>query len=183
MTEQSFRNQFLVALPALRGEYFEDAVTLLVDHNDEGAFGLIVNRPIKTPIEELFPDLQGTFTCPVLEGGPVAQDHVFFLHEPGGEFKSTFAVSDEIALTTSADFIDAMKAGEAPARTLAVLGYAGWGSGQLEGELKEDVWLLSPASGLITFDVPFEDRQHAAAAALGINLDDLNLMSPSPGHD
>ncbi len=180
MTEQTFRNQFLVALPALKGDYFEDSLSLLVEHNDEGAFGLIVNRPLKTPLDELFPDVSGRFTCPVMEGGPVEQNRVFFLHEPGMEFESTLQISDDVALTTSADFIDAMKAGTAPQKTLAILGYAGWGSQQLENELAENVWLLSPASGRVLFDIPFEDRTHAAAAALGV---DLNLIPPSAGHD
>ncbi len=180
MSEQSFRGQLLIALPSLKGDYFEDSVSLLVEHNDDGAFGLVINRPLRTPIEELFPDVAGVFTCPVMEGGPVEQSRVFFLHDAQHSFDSTLTVSDEISLTTSADFIEAMKAGKAPPRTLAILGYAGWGSQQLENELADDVWLLTPASGLVLFDVPFEDRAHAAAAALGI---DLNLMAPTSGRD
>ncbi len=180
MAEQSFRNQFLLALPGLRGDYFEHSVSLLIEHNAEGAFGLIINRPLKTKLAELFPDVEGRFTCPVMEGGPVEQNRVFFLHETGIEYDSTLQISDDIALTTSVDFIEAMKAGEAPARTLALLGYAGWGEHQLESELAENVWLLSPANATVLFEVPFEDRAHAAASALGV---DLNLIPPSAGHD
>lgn len=180
MAEQSFRNQFLVALASLKGDYFEDAVSLLVEHNDEGAFGLIINRPLKTGLVELFPEVEGKFNCPVMEGGPVEQNRVFFLHEPVSQYESTLMVSDDIALTTSADFIDAMKAGTAPARTLAILGYAGWGAQQLEGEIAENVWLLSPVNAKVLFEIPFEDRSRAAADTLGI---DLNLIPPSAGHD
>jgi putative transcriptional regulator len=178
--QQSFRNQFLVALSSLRGDYFEDSVSLLVDHNDEGAFGLIINRPLKTRLSEIFPDVNRKFTCPVLEGGPVEQNRVFFLHEGGRVFESTFKISEEIHLTTSLDFIEQMVAGEAPERTLAILGYAGWGSQQLESEIAENVWLLAPVDPLIVFETSFALRATAAANALGV---DLNLIPPSAGHD
>ncbi|MEX2326243.1 MAG: YqgE/AlgH family protein [Pseudomonadales bacterium] len=178
--EQSFRNQFLVSLPALKGDYFAGTVCLLVDHNDEGAFGLIINRPLITPLTELFPQLSGTFDCPVMEGGPVEQNRVFFLHEAGPLFESTFQVSDSVSLTTSVDFIELMERGEAPHRTLALLGYSGWGRQQLETEIAENIWLLAPADARIIFDVPFEDRPRAAAATLGI---DINLIPPLAGHD
>lgn len=180
MTEQTFRNQFLVSLPALKGDYFAGTVSLLVDHNDEGAFGLIINRPLITPLAQLFPQMSGKFDCPVLEGGPVEQNRVFFLHEAGSLFESTFKVSDSIYLTTSADFIEQMEQGEAPQRTLAILGYAGWGRQQLESEIAENIWLLAPADARIVFDVPFEERPSAAAATLGI---DINLIPPTAGHD
>lgn len=177
---QSFRNQLLVSLPALKGDYFENTVSLLVDHNDDGAFGLVINRPLETELGELLPDLAERFSCPVLEGGPVEQNRVFFLHDTTREYDSTFKVSDEIYLSTSPDFIEDMKSGTAPARTLAILGYAGWGSQQLENEIAENVWLLSPANGTIVFDTPFRERASAAAALLGV---DLNLINPSAGHD
>ncbi|MCB1691596.1 MAG: YqgE/AlgH family protein [Pseudomonadales bacterium] len=179
-TIESFRNQFLVSMPSLKGDYFEDTISLMIDHNDEGAFGLIVNRLLKTRLVEIFPDVSGVFDCPVLEGGPVEQNRVFFLHEAGTHYESTLEVSDEVFLTTSADFIDAMKKGTAPRRTLALLGYAGWGSRQLEDEIATNAWLLTPANALIVFDTPFEDRTRAAAATLGV---DLNLIAPSAGHD
>lgn len=178
--EQNFQNQFLISMPSLKGDYFEGSVSLLIEHNEEGAFGLIINRPLKTRLAELFPEVLGQFNCPVLEGGPVAQDHVFFLHEPVAEFESTLKVSDEVYLTTSADFISGMTRGSAPLRTLAILGYAGWGQQQLETEIARNVWLLSPANSTVIFDTPFEDRARAAASTLGI---DLNLIPPAAGHD
>lgn len=178
--EQSFRNQLLVSLPSLKGDYFQNTVSLLVDHNENGAFGLVINRPVNTTLGELFPAVGSNFDCPVLEGGPVEQNRVFFLHSGGREFESSFKVSEEIRLTTSPDFIELMAAGQAPPRSLAILGYAGWGSGQLEREIAEDVWLLAPCDPRIVFDTPFPERTKAAARLLGI---DLNLILPSPGHD
>ena len=162
-------------MPTLSGDYFQDTVSLLVDHNDDGAFGLVINRPLDATISDVFPQIGGRFDCPVLEGGPVQQDSIFFLHEGGREFQSTYRVSDEIYLTTSRDFVESMSKGEAPLRTLAIAGYAGWGSLQLENEISNNLWLLVPANATIVFDTPFPDRAAAAARILGI---DLNLISP-----
>ena len=177
---QSFKNEFLVALPALKGDYFANTISLLVDHTEEGAFGLVINKPLATGIGELFPELEGRFTCPVLEGGPVQQDRVFFLHDSGNEYDATFKVSDDISMTSSPDFVAAMRNGRAPFHTLAMTGYAGWDGMQLENEISENVWLLTPADPGILFDTPYEDRAQAAASQLGI---DLNLISPIAGHD
>ena len=177
---QSFKNQFLVSLPALAGDYFQSTVSLLVEHDAQGAFGLVINKPLDNEIADIFPQLEGRFVCPLLQGGPVERDRVFFLHPTGIEFDTTLQISDEISLTTSADFIESMKSGEAPEKTLALLGYAGWAAEQLEHELAEDVWLLAPASARIVFDEPYESRADAAARLLGV---DLNLINPHAGHD
>jgi putative transcriptional regulator len=177
---QSFRNQFLISLPVLRGDYFQDSISLLIDHNDEGAFGLIINQPLQIKISEILPELEGLFECPVLLGGPVQRDRLFFLHPHGEQFEGTVEISDEISLTTTQDFIEAIKTGKAPGKTMALLGYAGWGAEQLEHELSENVWLLSPTCGRIVFDEPFKNRPAEAAKLLGV---DLNLILPLAGHD
>jgi len=177
--EQSFKNQFLVSLPGLRGDYFQNSISLLIDHNAEGAFGLVINHPLENKISDILPEL-GLFDFPVFLGGPVQQDRIFFLHPKGEQFEATLEISDEISLTTSADFVEAMKQGSAPPKTIALLGYAGWGAEQLEQELIENVWLLTPASGRIVFDEPYEKRASEAARLMGI---DLNLISPEAGHD
>lgn len=177
---QNFRNQFLIALPALKGDYFENTVSILVEHTEEGAFGLVINQPVEAEIGDLFPDVAGHFSCPVLAGGPVQRNQVFFLHEAGREFDATFRLNEEIYMTTSADFIEAMCDGTAPSKTLALLGYAGWDSLQLEHEISENVWLLAPVESRILFETPYAKRAQAAARQLGI---DLNLISPVAGHD
>lgn len=177
---QSFQNQFLVSLPSLNGDYFEGSISLLVDHNEDGAFGLMINRPLEASLTELLPQVAGNFDCPVLEGGPVEQNRVFFLHDTGTKFEDTFLVNEDIGMTTSPDFVAMLARGEGPAHCLAILGYAGWGSQQLEEEIGRNAWLLTPASAEIVFNTPFEERPRAAAKLLGI---DLNLLSPSAGHD
>lgn len=177
---QSFKNQFLIALNSLSSDYFEHSITLLVDHNENGAFGLMINRPLKQDITALFPDLPDNVQCPLLEGGPVEQDKLFFLHRSDQTFDSTFAVSPDISLTTSGDLVDKLHRGDMPMPMLAILGYAGWGAEQLEQELGENTWLLAPASADIVFDVEIGKRATRAAAQLGV---DLNLIATNPGHD
>lgn len=175
-----FKNQFLIALPALNNDYFQRSITLLVDHNDDGAFGLMINRPLNQNLDALFPDLPENIQCPLLEGGPVERDKLFFLHRGDRTFKSTFSVSPDISLTTSRDLVDQLHDGNIPEPIIAILGYAGWSAGQLEQELGENTWLLAPASADIIFEVESEQRAEIAAKQLGV---DLNLMGPSAGHD
>jgi putative transcriptional regulator len=177
---QSFKNQFLIALNSLSGDYFAQSITLLVDHNENGAFGLMINRPLKQDIGAIFPGLPDHIQCPLLEGGPVEQDKLFFLHRSDLTFESTFAVSPDISLTTSQDLVDNLHEGDMPDALVAILGYAGWGAEQLEQELGENTWLLTPASAEIVFDIEIEKRAAVAANQLGV---DLNLIATNPGHD
>jgi putative transcriptional regulator len=119
------------------------------------------------------------FLLPVLDGGPVGVDRVFFLHGTDVEYEQTQAISNEISLTTSLDIVYDLATGMGPSRIVTLLGYAGWDAGQLEQELAENVWLISPANSDIVFDVPYEQRPQSAAALLGV---DLNLVSSNAGH-
>lgn len=178
--EGNFSNQFLIGLPGLCGDYFQNSISLLIEHNDNGAFGLVVNKPLDIGISELFPEFElAGVDCTVLEGGPVQRDKAFFLHNGTHEYESTYTVGDQIQLTTSTDLLLDLAAGKSPSKILSVLGYAGWAAGQLELELSENIWLLAPCSADILFDTPIEQKAIAAANALGV---DLNLISPSPGH-
>ena len=176
--QDSFRNQFLIALPVLKEDYFRKTVCLLADHNDKGAFGLVINKPLDMELEDLFPEHEFRLRCPIMEGGPVDNDRLFFLHDTEHEFKSTYKISTDLALTTSTDLVDSLVDGTGPQPLLAVLGYAGWDAGQLEREIAEDVWLLSPASTEVIFDIPFPQRPMVAASTMGV---DLNLLA-SAGH-
>jgi putative transcriptional regulator len=181
--QSSFRDHFLIALPTLAGDFFATTVTYLLEHNSKGAFGLVINKPLELVLNDLFgtDEYQGlqNSRIPVLDGGPVRRESVFFLHESGIEYQSTQQISAEISLTTSEDLVGSLAKGQGPARVITAMGYAGWDSGQLERELAENVWLLAPASAEIIFDTPFEQRAQKAAALLGI---DLNLVSSSAGH-
>ena len=176
--QDSFRNQFLIALPVLKEDYFGETVCLLADHNAKGAFGLVVNKPLDMELEDLFPEHEFRLRCPIMEGGPVDNDRLFFVHDTDHEFESTYRISDDLSLTTSTDLVDSLVDGTGPQRLLAVLGYAGWDAGQLEKEIAEDVWLLSPASMEVIFDTPYPQRPMVAGSNMGV---DLNLLA-SAGH-
>jgi putative transcriptional regulator len=181
VTRSSLKNHFLIALRNLREDYFSNTVTYIIEHTDEGAFGVIINRPIELDFCDLFASIPGINKCllPVLDGGPVGKDSVFFLHGSDVKYQYTQALGDDINLTTSQDLVNDLVAGTGPSRVLTLLGYAGWDGGQLELELAENVWLVSPADSAIIFDVPYEKRPESAAGLLGI---DLHLVSTNVGH-
>lgn len=182
--EVSLKNQFLLAMPNQAGTYFGDTVTYLCEHNADGAMGLMVNRPTDVTLSELLSQLgmdpRGMpLDVPVMEGGPVASDRGFILHTDDKSFSTSLALDDGVMLSTAREVLEAIAADDGPAHYLVALGYAGWGEGQLEAELKENAWLTCPGDREILFNTPFEQRVNKAAAALGI---DFRLMSAQAGH-
>ncbi|MGI9335423.1 MAG: YqgE/AlgH family protein [Gammaproteobacteria bacterium] len=178
-------NHFLIAMPSLADPNFNRTVTYLCAHNEEGAMGIVINRPSELTLGEVFDhmsietgDLQ-LHAAPVMQGGPVQRERGFVLHEPPGEWDSVLKVSDEIGVATSRDILAAMASGEGPPQSLVALGYAGWGAGQLEREVQENAWLSGPADGSIIFRTPYEERWVRAAMLLGV---DVNLLSGETGH-
>ena len=183
--DASLTNQLLIAMPGMPDPNFSTTVTLICEHNDEGALGIVINRPLNLKLGGLFEqlDVEGTDPAaaerPVLVGGPVGPERGFVLHNPGGQFENSLAVSSDIHLTLSRDIIDAMAKGSGPGKTLVALGYAGWEPGQLEYEMLANTWLNVPASPDIVFDTPFGERWMSAAKTLGI---DINQISHDAGH-
>ncbi|HEY0634020.1 MAG TPA: YqgE/AlgH family protein [Gammaproteobacteria bacterium] len=179
------RNHFLIAMPALDDPNFFHTVTYICEHNAEGAMGIVINRPSDVTLGDLLAQLEITAepqlntTVSVFEGGPVQPEQGFLLHSPLGQWSATLPVTEQIALTTSKDILEALAAGAGPQRYLLALGYAGWGPGQLEEEMAANTWLSGPASAEILFDTPAEKRWQAAAALLGV---DLRLLSSDSGH-
>ncbi len=174
-------NQLLIAMPGMEDPQFNATVTLICEHNAEGALGIVINRPTSLPLGDLFEQLSLTARdgklarTAVLNGGPVAPDRGFVLHDTGRSFESSVAVSDEILLTFSRDVLDAMAASEGPEKSLVALGYAGWGAGQLEEEMLANSWLSVPATTELVFDLPFPDRWRSAARSLGIDMSQLSI--------
>jgi putative transcriptional regulator len=178
-------NHFLIAMPALADPNFARGLTLLCQHNAEGAMGLLVNRPSDYTLGDVLAQM-GIPTedlalgqLPVLIGGPVHPDRGFVLHDDPREWSSTLRFGNGLAVTTSREILVAMAKGEGPKHVLVALGYSGWEAGQLEAELGENAWLTAPASEAIVFDTPLERRWQAAADSLGV---DLRLLSDSAGH-
>lgn len=190
MSSINLTHHFLIAMPAMADPHFTRTLTYICEHNDQGALGVVVNRPIDMTLRSLFERLSLPIgntpagDAPIYFGGPVQTDRGFVLHEPMGSWQSTLKVRDEIGLTTSKDILEAVGRGEGPKRMLVTLGYAGWSAGQLEHELGQNAW-LSVEAGMersdndILFDTPPEERLPAALGLLGI---DLASLSEDAGH-
>jgi putative transcriptional regulator len=176
-------NQLLIALPALGDENFSHTVTLICDHSESGALGLILNKPLQMQMGEIFRQLQidvaagSVARLPVLRGGPVQADRGFVVHRAGGQWESTLRVSEAIHVTTSRDVLRAIARGEGPQDAFLVLGYAGWESGQLEDEIRANAWITAPADAKLVFEVPFERRWNAAGELLGVELSRISPVS------
>ena len=184
--QQSFlKHHFLIAMPHMADPHFAQTVTYLVEHNEQGAMGLVINRPsglhLTDILQQLRPDQPCAERCqtqPVFSGGPVQTERGFVLHPAGYSYQATLELG-ELALSTSQDVLFAMGDGGGPEKALICLGYAGWEAGQLEAELVDNAWLSCPADSRILFDIPAEERLSAAAASLGINL---SLLTAQAGH-
>src|SRR5512139_825659 len=185
MSQLNLSNHFLIAMPAMTDPFFVKSLTYVCEHNDQGALGLVVNRPISMTLGELFEQIKLPLNAnelqnmPVHFGGPVQTDRGFVLHEQGGSWQSTLAVNEHIALTTSKDILEAVGEGRGPRNLLVTLGYAGWSQGQLESEIAQNAWLSVPANEHILFELPAEERLAAAMALLGI---DYASLSEDAGH-
>ena len=183
----SLRNQFLIATPTLEDGIFKSSVTYICEHDEDGAMGIIINRPSDLKFNDLVKEFEAIEsselnTQPVMVGGPVGLERGFVLHQTPAntiEWLSTLQISNEIALTGSKDILTALGEGQGPEKFLFVLGYAGWGAGQLEQELMENDWLTSPATPEILFSTPYHLRAEAAAKLLGV---DLSALATQPGN-
>lgn len=184
MSQDFLTNHFLLAMPALTDPHFHQSVTYICEHTDKGAMGIIVNRPADLILGDIFKQMDiearpEAAEQPVLYGGPVLQNRGFVLHTPAGGWESTLQVSDRVAVTTSRDILVAMAEGKGPEQALVALGYAGWGAGQLEAELRDNAWLAAPADLEIMFATPLEKRWAQAARLLGV---DPAMLSGDAGH-
>jgi putative transcriptional regulator len=185
MSQLDLSHHFLIAMPAMTDPYFAKSLTYVCEHNEQGAMGIVVNRPISLTLSELFAQINMPLNQNELEdmlvhfGGPVQTDRGFVLHEPNGEWQSTLHINNKVGLTTSKDILQAVGEGVGPRHLLVTLGYAGWSEGQLEQELSQNAWLSVPADERIMFDLPAEERLSAAMALLGI---DYATLSDEAGH-
>lgn len=178
-------NHFLIAMPAMVDDNFSRALVYIAEHNEEGALGIIVNRPLDLSVKELLerieitPKTGGLEGATVFFGGPVQTDRGFVLHRPLGQWQSSLRVTSEIALTSSKDILHALAELGEPSDVLISLGYSGWGAGQLEDELAQNGWLTVAARPEILFDIDSSSRFDAAVALLGI---DFSNLSDVAGH-
>ena len=185
-------NQFLIAMPGMADETFAGAVVYLCEHNEKGALGLVINKPIDIKLRNLFEkvelkldraDLAGLAEQPVYFGGPVQTERGFVLHRKQGEggapYNSTLSIPGGLEMTTSKDVLEAMAGGSGPDQVLITLGYSGWQPGQLEDELGRNGWLTVDADHKVIFDTPIEQRYDRALSLLGF---DPMMLSQEAGH-
>ena len=180
-------NQFLIAMPQMLDSYFANTVTYLWKHNEQGALGIVINKPLQASISDIFDELdiecevaEGPFREQhVLAGGPVERDKGFIIHDAGENWESSITVSPEISICTSKTILQDIARGSGPDNYIVALGCAGWEAGQLEREISENAWLTAPASSDLIFSSDYASKAYEAAAALGI---DLQQISPEAGH-
>jgi putative transcriptional regulator len=185
MQSINLTQHFLIAMPAMTDPHFAKSLTFICEHNEQGALGVVVNRPLDMTLHalleqiEITPENDAAKKIPVHYGGPVQIDRGFVLHTPAGAWQSTLVVSDAIGLTTSKDVLQAVARGDGPQQIIVTLGYAGWAPGQLEHELAQNAWLTVAAAPRILFETPAAQRYEAGLKLLGI---DLAMLSDDAGH-
>ena len=182
-------NQFLIAMPGMVDETFAGTVVYLCEHNEKGAVGLVINKPVDIKLGNLFEKVELKLERselaeqPVFFGGPVQTERGFVLHEKLGDgqahYNSTLSGPGGLEMTTSKDVLEAMAEGSGPSKVLVTLGYSGWQPGQLEDELGRNGWLTVSADPKIIFDTPIEKRYDGALSLLGI---DPRMLSQEAGH-
>jgi putative transcriptional regulator len=185
--------QLLVAMPNMPDERFARTVIYVCAHSEDGAMGLIVNRPAP---KVNFPDLlvqlevigpEETIRLPaqagtiqVLKGGPVETGRGFVLHTDDFVIdNSTLAIDRGMCLTATVDILRAIAQGEGPGQALLALGYAGWAAGQLETEMRQNGWLNCPADPALIFDTALCLKYERALSRAGI---DLGRLASDAGH-
>ncbi len=179
-------HHFLIAMPGLLDPAFARSLVYICKHTPDGAMGLRVDQSLDVTLRELFLQLHlpvnGALADRLLlAGGPVRSEWGFVLHpQTQRKWQSTLDIADGVALTASRDIIEALATGtEAPEQSLVALGYAGWGAGQLEQELRANAWLTVPGEPALLFDESPEHRTRTVAARIGV---DLAKLSASVGH-
>jgi putative transcriptional regulator len=158
----SLAGQFLIASPDMGDKRFERTVILMVEHNARGAFGIVVNRPMgERPLADVLRSLGGNATgiggmARIFWGGPVQPQVGFVVHTAEYRRAATIDIDGRVAMTSSLEILQDIATRKGPEKSLLAFGYAGWGPGQLEGELRLQAWFTAPADAKLVFD---DDRE------------------------
>ncbi|WP_455425683.1 YqgE/AlgH family protein [Dryocola sp. LX212] len=185
----NLQHHFLIAMPALQDPLFKRAVVYICEYNEEGAMGIIINKPLENLKVEgvlqklkIDPDPRDPairLDKPVFIGGPLAEDRGFILHTPPDAFASSIRISDDTVITTSRDVLETIGTPNQPQDVIVALGYSSWEKGQLEQEILDNAWLTAPADAAILFHTPIADRWREAAKLIGV---DILTMPGDAGH-
>lgn len=182
----SLQNHFLVAMPSLDDAYFSRSVTYVIEHNEKGAMGIVINQASTMTFRELISQTDKLANIDddksdkiIVCGGPVHQDRGFVLHSHQPGWSSSMQINAEIMVTTSKDILSVVGNSQGPERSIIALGYAGWEAGQLEQELQQNAWLTLQADHDILFDTPIHKKWQAAVNKLGV---DVWQLTQQAGH-
>ena len=177
--------QLLIAMPGMTDPRFQRTVIYMCAHNEDGAMGLVVNRlfgsvTFEDLLEQLEIDIQEPIAnMPVHYGGPVESGRGFVLHSTDYVRDGTLVVDDEVALTATIDILRAISENRGPRRNILLLGYAGWGPGQLDAEIQANGWLNVPCDESLLFDPDLDTKWERSIAKLGVSL---SMLSAEAGH-
>ena len=180
-----FSGQLLIAMPQLQDPRFARTVVYLCAHSATGAMGIVINRLFDgLDFVELMQQLElkvlpGSPKIPVHFGGPVEPGRGFVLHSTDYQHETTTQVDEKVGLTATVDVLKAMADGNGPRKSFLALGYAGWGAGQLDLEIKENSWLTVPCDDELLFGPGLDRKWSKAIAKLGF---DFTTLSAEAGH-
>ena len=175
-TRASLAGQFLVASPSMGDPRFDRAVILMVRHGQDGALGIVINKPLgERPLAnllEIFGEKGSNAAGQVriFAGGPVQRELGFVVHTADYRRSGTLDVDGRMAMTSSREILRDIAASQGPKKSLIAFGYAGWAPGQLEGEMERRVWSIAPADEMLIFD---EDREKVWESAFSRRIQDL----------
>ncbi len=166
---------FLVSTRQMPDPRFAKLVVYICSHTGEGAMGVVINKP--NPILTMADVFKGTnLPTPetalpaVYSGGPVDPESAFILYDAAYKTENQLEITPTVSLSRETKVLEDIAFGRGPERYLFLLGYTGWAPGQLESELREDGWLIVPASNEILFDMDDQEKWQAAAGQLGIDI-------------
>lgn len=177
--------QLLIAMPGMMDPRFQRTVIYMCAHNEDGAMGLVVNRLFgSVTFEDLLAQLDMDVARPVTNmpvhyGGPVESGRGFVLHSTDYVRDGTLVVDDDVALTATIDILRAISEDRGPRRNILLLGYAGWGPGQLDAEIQANGWLNVPCDEELLFDPDLDTKWERSIAKLGVSL---SMLSGEAGH-
>lgn len=181
----SLEHHFLIAMPTLADSWFEKTLVYVVEDNQHGTMGLVVNLPHKLNLTQLLEhfqlpteQLEANETLAdqvIMMGGPVDMEHGFILHQPPGNWQKSVPLADNLAMTVSEDFLKSISEGQLPEKMLVCLGFSGWEKGQLNEEIQQNNWLTIPYNESLLFDIDPDQKWQVALNTLGILPESLSM--------
>ena len=182
----TLQHQFLIAMPNLDDSWFEKTVIYVIEDNEQGSTGLVINKPHSLSVGQILEHFHipselsaADLNEAILTGGPVDIERGFILHQPVGDWQNTVDLDHNLGLTVSEDFLQALAMGSAPKDHLIFLGTATWGKGQLASEIQRNNWLTAPYNASLIFETELELRWKVALGMLGVSPE---FLSGEAGH-